>query len=248
MKKHILLFIVASSASAFADAKEQAKEHIDKATTFHGEGKFKDALDALTVAYTLDPRPELLYAIAQMHVQLGNCPQAITFYERFLTSKPRPAPGPAAAAKEAIETCKAQPPPVEVKTEPPPVEPPPAPAVEKPLPPPQHDGGKPWYKDVIGDALVISGVGFTIASIVFFRGMSGKLDDADNAATYPEVDDLRDEAAGKRNLGIGFAVGGLALIGAGVARYMLRDTGERSAKVVVAPADGGGVVTLGGRF
>src|SRR5687768_4618865 len=104
--KHMrtLLLLLLIPTSALADPKAQAKDHIEKATTFHGEGKFKEALEQLTLAYALDPKPELLYAIGQVHVQLGNCTQAISFYERFLQSKPTA--GPAAAAKEAIQTCK----------------------------------------------------------------------------------------------------------------------------------------------
>jgi hypothetical protein len=62
-------------------------------------------------AYALDPRPELLYAIAQVHVKLGECPQAITFYERFIASNPKPEH--VARARQAIEVCKTNPPPPE---------------------------------------------------------------------------------------------------------------------------------------
>jgi hypothetical protein len=157
----VLLFVLASSSVAFADAKSDAKAHIEKATAFHAEGKFKEALEQLTLAYTLDPKPELLYAIGQVHVQLGECDKAISFYERFLSSKPKPAPGPAAAAKEAIDTCKTQPPPQKDPEPPPPQkdpEPPPIKDVEPPpikeeQPPiketPPESGAKPWYKDVL---------------------------------------------------------------------------------------------------
>jgi len=269
MKKHLLALLVALTipATAFANAKKEAKEHIDKATAFHAEGKFKEALDELTIAYTLDPKPELLYAIGQVHVQLGNCPQAITFYQRFLGTKP--AAGPAAAAKEAIETCKnvdANPRP-DPKPDPKPdpvVDPKPDPVPPKPdvavkedeppgisQPPPRNEtpaGPKPWYKDMIGDALVIGGVGLSVASVIFYTQMNGKLDDADNAPTYPEVEKARDDASSKQKLAIGFGVGGVVLIGAGIARYMLRDKGESNNKVVVAPTNDGGYVTWMGRF
>src|SRR5512139_497335 len=155
--RSLLLLLALIPTTAHADAKSEAKAHIEKATNLHGEGKFKEALEELTLAYALDPKPELLYAIGQVHVQLGNCTQAISFYERFLQSKP--AAGPASAAKEAIQTCKNAPPP-EVKPEPEP-KPEPVPVKQEPEPMPQPQpqsqpqperppsAGKPWYKDVI---------------------------------------------------------------------------------------------------
>jgi hypothetical protein len=257
--RSLLLLLALAPATAFADAKSEAKAHIERATTFHGDGKFKEALEQLTLAYALDPRPELLYAIGQVHVQLGNCTQAITFYERFLTTKP--AAGPTAAAKEAIETCKTAPPP-EVKPDPvPEVKPDPVPEVKPdpepmPQPPPRNEtppstGGTPWYKDVIGDVLVGGGIVAGVLGVVFYRQMSGKLDDSEDRTKAPTVeahDKLRDEAASKRNLAIGFGVGGVALIGAGIARYMLRDNGERSSKIAVTPTSDGGLITVIGRF
>lgn len=46
-----------------------------------------------------------------MHVKLGECPQAISFYERFLGSKPKPEQ--AKRAQEAITICKTNAPPPE---------------------------------------------------------------------------------------------------------------------------------------
>ncbi len=287
MKKLLLLAVLASTP-AFANPKQEAKVHIDKATAFHGEGKFKEALDELTLAYALDPKPELLYAIGQVHVQLGNCQQAISFYQRFLSTKP--AAGPASAAKEAIQTCKTSPPKTEpvktepvktepvktepakiepvktepVKTEPVKTEPPPPVEPVKTEPPPPHldpipprkeepvsTGPKPWYKDVIGDALVAGGVGAGVASVIFYLGAKSKLDDAENksiAMTYQEHQDLRDEAKSKRNLSLVFGGAGVVLIGAGVVHYMLRDTGEHRNKVAVTPTSDGGLITWMGRF
>jgi tetratricopeptide (TPR) repeat protein len=263
--KHVrsLLFLLALAPStAFADAKAEAKIHIDKATAFHGDGKFKQALDELTLAYALDPKPELLYAIGQVHVQLGNCTEAIAFYERFLTTKP--AAGPTAAAKEAIQSCKSAAPPEpkpdpkpdpvpDPKPDPEPVkdpEPPPNQPPPKPETPPST-GGSPWYKDVIGDVLVSGGIVSGVLGVVFYTQMSAKLDDAEDRSkttTIAEHDALRDEARSKRNLALGFGIGGVALVGAGIVRYMMRDNGERSSKVAVTPTSDGGLITVMGRF
>jgi hypothetical protein len=50
----------------------------------------------------------VLYAIAQIHVALGDCTQAITFYRRFLST--HPARMAADAAREAIDVCEHAPP------------------------------------------------------------------------------------------------------------------------------------------
>ena len=99
---------------AFADPKDESKQHFEAASTAHKEGRFSDALNELMVAYALDPRPELLYAIGQIHVKLGQCPQAITFYQRFIDTRPKAEQ--AARAQKAIETCQTNPPPPEAQT------------------------------------------------------------------------------------------------------------------------------------
>lgn len=104
-----LLLVIALPAAALADAETEAKEHIAKATELHGEGRFADALLELNTAYTLDPQPDLLYAIGQLNVKLGDCKQAVLFYKRYLKTKPEKRA--AAATKEAIKTCKSHPPP-----------------------------------------------------------------------------------------------------------------------------------------
>jgi tetratricopeptide (TPR) repeat protein len=109
-----LCLICALWQRAAADPKVESKQHFDAASTAHKEGRFKDALTELMVAYALDPRPELLYAIGQIHVKLGQCPQAITFYQRFIDTKPKAEH--AARAEKAIEICKTNPPPPEATT------------------------------------------------------------------------------------------------------------------------------------
>lgn len=297
MSRISLLLVLVLAARADADPKAEAKQHIKKAMAFHGEGKLAESLDELTLAYALDPQPDVLYAIGQVHIQLGDCMQAISFYERFLASKPPPKKNAAAAAREAIRVCKTNPPKppepkVETKPEAKPEEPKPEPEVEpkpeepnpepkvepkvetKPANPDTEDpvfkkhtkrtghagiervpqperpdgGGTPFYKDVIGDVLVGGGVVAGALGVMFYVQMRGKLDDAENAPTYDEHDDSRAAAASKRNLALGFGAGAVVLVGAGIARYILRDDGSRNGGVAIAPTTDGGVVTFMGRF
>jgi len=112
IQRLVLICVLAAVPSqALADPKVESKEHFERASAAHKDGRFNDALTELMIAYALDPRPELLYAIGQIHVKLGQCPQAITFYERFLASHPKPEH--AVRATKAIEVCKTSPPPAE---------------------------------------------------------------------------------------------------------------------------------------
>jgi hypothetical protein len=148
----------------------------------------------------------------------------------------------------------------------PPVEPTPAPIdpvpvvdnspplpEDNPLPPGPGIGGsasvqaKPWYKDPLGDMLVLSGVAAGAASIVFYVGARSALDDGESASTLAEYESLVDDAKSKRSLSVVFAGGSAVLIGAGLLRYALRDSGETRG-VAIAPTRGGGFVTWTGGF
>jgi tetratricopeptide (TPR) repeat protein len=237
--KHLLVFaLLALPALAFAGPKEkaEAQKHIEKATTAHQGGRYDVALTELQAAYGLDPQPDLLYAIGQVHVKLGKCEDAIASYEKFLATNP-PAE-PAAAAKEAIDTCKAQAPP---PPEPEPT-PPPPPVAPTPPPPPQS---KPFYTDVIGDALAGAGVVSIVVGVVMYSSAVSTLDDAEAATTYDEHKQLVDDAHMKRNLGVVFGGIGVAALGVGIWHY----TRYRSEQAVtVTPTTSGGMVTWMGRF
>ena len=237
--KHLLVFaLLALPAVAIAGPKEkaEAQKHIEKATTAHQNGKYDVALTELQTAYALDPQPDLLYAIGQVHVKLGKCPDAIGSYEKFLATNP-PAE-PAAAAREAIETCQ--------KEAPPPPEPTPEPAPPpQPPPPPPAPERRPFYTDVIGSSLVGVGVVSVVVGVVMYSTAVSTLDDAEAAITYDMHKDLVDDAHGKRNLGLVFGAVGIAAIGVGVWHY----TKFRSEQTVaVAPTASGGMVTWMGRF
>src|SRR5262245_53090659 len=128
------LVALTGSRPAHANPKREARQHVERATQHHKAGEFAEALEELETAYKLDPKPDLLYAIGQVHVKLGQCTEAIRFYERFLAT--RPARGAASLARQAIQVCKTAPPPA--------IESKPEPAVEssRPAPEPEPDPPK----------------------------------------------------------------------------------------------------------
>jgi tetratricopeptide (TPR) repeat protein len=224
---------------AFAQPSPEAKVHVDAATKLHGEGKYAEALVELEAAYKLDPQPPLLYAIAQVHVKLDRCAEAIPFYEKFLATNPEP--GPAEATRQAIEVCKSRLPAAPEPT------PEPEPAPEPVVAPPAPEGRSAWYADPLGGALVGGGVVAGVVGFVLYRSATSDLDAAESAATYQESQDLVDGAGSKRTYAAIAGGVGIALIAGGVIRYVTRDRGGES-NVAIVPARGGGLVTWSGGF
>jgi hypothetical protein len=263
----IAVILAAAPSAAFASPRSEAKKHIDRAMVLHGQNKFEGALEELTAAYSIDPQPDLLYAIGQVEVKLDRCSDAITSYQMFIATNPKP--GPAGAAREAIAACTkklaTEPNITEPKTtEPKPTEPKPTePKLTEPVTEPKttepgsrpdgagvviaNEGPSPWYKDTIGDALVAGGVVSGVVGIVLYRSASAKLDDSEHAPTYQASVDLVDSAHKTRTYSIIATAGGVALIGAGLVHYMLHGKSAESG-VAIAPTTSGGLVTWNGRF
>lgn len=241
MKHLLVVALVAFPLAVFAGPKQkkQAQKHIEAATEAHGQGKYDLALTELQAAYALDAQPDLLYAIGQVHVKLGQCEEAIGSYEKFLATNPPEEP--TAAANEAIASCKQQlaeaqqppPPAPEVQPQPPPPAPPSAPE------------GRPFYTDVLGTALVGAGVVSLAVGGVIYTSARGTLDDADAATTYSEHAQLVDDAHTKRNIAIALGAVGVAAVGVGVWHYM-KYSSEQA--VTVTPTASGGMVTWMGSF
>jgi tetratricopeptide (TPR) repeat protein len=244
MQRLLIVAVLAIPLGASADPKSDARAHVAKATELHKQNKFAEALGELTTAYALDPQPQLLYAMGQLHVQLGECDQAIAFYERFLASHPDE--DVAGATREAIDTCKKNPPPAPTPehVEPPPPQPQPQP---QPQPPPiaTHDE-RPWYGDWIADGLVAGGVVSGVVAIAMYRNATSARDDADHAATYDAYAKLVDTAKTDRTYAIVFGVAGAALIAGGATHFFL--TRSTAADMAIVPTHGGAAVGIAGRF
>lgn len=235
----VLLALAAAPEAARADARAEARSHVDRATALHGEGRLAEALGELTLAYSLDPQADLLYAIAQVHVALGQCPQAILFYERFLSQ--RPAAVPAAAAAEAIEACRSAPGSAAAAA---------APISPDAAPPPGRPEGPAdrWYADKLGGALLGGGVALAVAAAATYAAARSDLTGAEAQPDYQAHDELVGRARGKRAIAVALGAGAAALTGAAVTRYVLRGRAGARATVGLAPARGGGLVTWSGRL
>ena len=146
------------------------------------------------------------------------------------------------------------PPPVETQPAPPPDPLPPAPmpprVSEQPPPPPPTATvtvKKPFYKDIIGDVLVVGGVAVGVVSFIQYRGALSQLDEAENAMTLDAYDAALTEAHDKRRISLILAGGSVALVAAGVLRYALH-TGTETRRVAIVPTQSGGLITWSGGF
>jgi tetratricopeptide (TPR) repeat protein len=227
-------------APLVAHAGDSADRHIAKATEAHQAGRFADALAELQTAYSLDPRPSLLYAIGQVDVKLDRCADAITYYDRYLATHPDASS--TTETEEAIATCKAK---LAAAASPP--------ATDSPFLPPSSTSSpaparRPWYTDKLGDALVGSGVVVAVVGIVVYRSARSDLDSAETAPDLRHYQDLVDSAHSKRTWSIVLIGGGAALIGGGIFHYMRRDRGTETPGVGMVPTTGGGLVTWMGQF
>jgi tetratricopeptide (TPR) repeat protein len=254
-----LALALAAPRSASAGPKQDARAHIDRAAEAHKAGDLDKALAELQAAHALDPQPQLLYALGQIYTKLGRCAEASDAYLRFLSAranprtaqvikqaidacKPRPAPEPAAAP--APPPPPEPPPPAKPPEPPPPAKPPiaakPTPA---PPPPPPRSEASPWYRDVLGDVLVVGGVASAVLGGLAYRAARTDLDTAESVTDHDRYTEIVDGARTKRVYAVAFAAGGVALVGAGVLRFALRDRSTEVRRVGVAPARGGGLLT-----
>lgn len=236
------LVLLLAPATVRADSNDEAKLHVAKATAAHKEQRYEEARVELEAAYALAPRPELLYALGQVHAKLGRCRDAAAYFQRFAAAQSDPQV--ARVVDQAIAAC--------TPSAPEAAAPGPAPAAPTAAPAPAvRPERAAWYQDKLGDGLVLGGMVLGVIGLVEYRSARSDLDAAEDRATTTTLTryrDLVDDARGKRTASIVLAGAGGLLIAGGIVRYVLHDRGTEAPGVGVAPAPGGGVVSYAGRF
>ncbi len=82
--------LVLHSPRVAADARtDKAREHYLQGDAYYKLDKFREALGQYEQAYIAKADPSFLYNIAQCHRLMGNRPDAIKFYKRFLKDHPQ---------------------------------------------------------------------------------------------------------------------------------------------------------------
>jgi tetratricopeptide (TPR) repeat protein len=97
---------VAGLLAATVARADTADEHLARVRELYDKRDFARARDELLAAYQLEPRPELLFALGQVELNMGQFARAIDYYERFIASQP--APDQIALAQQAIGAARAR--------------------------------------------------------------------------------------------------------------------------------------------
>jgi tetratricopeptide (TPR) repeat protein len=243
----VIVVVVAIAARASAQPVDPtAADRARAGAEYFRVGNFEAALAEYRAAFELDRDAAHLYAMAAIEQQRGGCAAAIELYQQFIATEP-PAED-IAAAEAAIEVCRdklgiSEP----VPPEPGPTE---APVRRDPPPPATTRVYRPFYRDVLGDALAVGGLAGVITSGVFVvRARSAASSAGEPGRSQDEYDADWQRARDRRR--VAWIAGGIgvALIAGAVVRWVTADR-WREVPVDVRPtADGeGATVGVSARF
>jgi hypothetical protein len=172
---------------------------------------FAEAARAFQAAYDLDPRREVLFALAQATRLAGDCPRAVPLYQRFLASGP-PA-RQVEAARIALARCQAQTPAVTSATDGTGVSNATPPAVRPAVTPAPVDvrAAPAWYRDAAAGALATAAV-LSVGAGVGLLVAAHRADREHRAAiVYGRADERRGAAQNRQRWATGALVGAAAL-------------------------------------
>jgi len=227
-----LALFVATSARA-----QTTDEHVARATRFYNLQDWPNALEEYKTAYRDDPRPELLWSIAQVERLSGDCRSAIFTYEAY--ARGASASG-AAASRDLIDKCRATLAAAEHAVAAP-KQPRPAPPAPRPI-----EKKKPWILDPLGDALALVAFGGLASGTALVTLGNFGIAASSSAPTYQAYDRAVAVAHTEQQLGVGLAIGGCAFAGLALWRFVVLSSRARReiSTFVVAPAPGGATLTV----
>jgi tetratricopeptide (TPR) repeat protein len=170
------------------------EEQLAKARDFMAARDFAHTREELIVAYRIEPRPELLFALGQVEFNLGHFKDALDYYQRFAATNP--ASEQAALAQQAIGAAR-----IELGR--------PKPSAPAPAPLPHRDF------DVLdrslagfGGLAIVTGVGLIVYGHHLAGNRSGTLHDYDLRINHAHISEWSGGAA----LGAGTIAVAIALI------------------------------------
>src|SRR5216684_3233234 len=112
----VVLAAALAPAPARADSRADAKRHFRDGMQLIAAGQLERGIAELKQAYAIKPHPDVLYDIAKAYVDLGNIPEALSYFRQYVATDPEdkeqvqnvmgrlqaaisaPQPGPPAAA------------------------------------------------------------------------------------------------------------------------------------------------------
>jgi tetratricopeptide (TPR) repeat protein len=191
----IVALLVASHARAHADT---VTDHLAKGRELYDKGDFVHARDELLAAYQLEPRPELLFALGQVELNIGHYRKAIDYYEQFIATGP--AADQIALAQQAIGAARAR---LAEK-----------PQTVAPLPLPRH---REWDIEntgiaALGGTTLLVGAGLLVYGLRLADDRSGRLS---------EYDDRLSQARLTQWIGASCITAGALAVGGALLRWRL---------------------------
>ena len=206
---------IAALLLAAPAAADTADDHLAKVRALYDRGDFLHARDELLAAYQLEPRPELLFALGQVELNLGHFETAIAHYERFIATGP--AEDQIALAQQAIGAARAR------LTDKPIVAPPPRP------PPRRHWDSIDTTIAALGGATLATGAGLMIYGERLGTDHTGSLAAYERRVTRANRDQW---------IGAGCLAAGALAVGAAVLRWRIHLT-EVELQPIAAPHTAG---------
>ena len=240
MGSKLAILAAAQLTSALAFAQAPSSPEYKKAIESYKAGKYEEAIGLLEAAYKVEPKPEILFALAQAERLGGHCDKAIVHYKQLLTQTTELAT--AKAVQNNLVLCPGgEPPPpkdnpkVEPKSD------------DKSTPEPRIDVVQKTVYVRKTDPLAIGLLAGGALSGGFAVGMllrsSSTRDDANSARTLDDANELHDRADRDRLIAI--VAGGVGAVAIGFAVFRLA-TGKKqaSSEVAVTPTSGGGTLVF----
>jgi tetratricopeptide (TPR) repeat protein len=214
----LILVLLASPAAAQPEA---AKPHFLQGKAYQDTGQFDRAADEYKEAYRLDPRPEMLFNIAQAYRLGKKKPEAVEYFKKYLAEQPDGA-GATEARTHVATLTKEIDEEAALKKAPPPTMLPPEPIAQPPV---QRDEPEQPGKKLRIAGLVTAGVGVLSLGLGIKFGLDAKAasDDITNHTgpwTKKEEDRFDEGERANRNMKIAYVVGGVLVVGGGVMFYL----------------------------
>jgi hypothetical protein len=268
-----LAALALASPAAAAPKGARAKKDFDRGVAAYQKQNYAAASEALAASFKAEPDAETLFAWAQSERQLEHCEKSIELFTKLLDfnlpvenkkviqgkideCKALVPAKPAAPAEKPAAPAEKPAAPAEKPAAPAEKQPAPTGPSEAAKPPPAESPGSgpersPWWKDPIGDGLVVAGVVGLGVGGYFLMSAKSASDDLSGTPPPPseaKFQELKDKADSRGKIGvIATAAGGVLVVG-GIVRYMTRGGGgnqERTALTGWLSPDGGGVAAVG---
>lgn len=258
-----LAILMVASPVAAAPKKPAARAEFERGMAAYKKKQFAEAREAFLKAEAIEPDLQTKFALMQSERQLGNCDVAHKLANELFATGSMP-PEAVEELKKKLEECK----PAAASKEPPGKEP--GAALKPELTPPDKSGSasasdqppqridepvaapqrSPWWKDPLGDALVGGGIIALGVGAGFLWSAKSAIDKRDDAQrrNLADFEKYQDQADSRGKIGLAVGIGGLALVGGGIIRYMTRGGGSREERAAMTGwmgPDGGGIAASG---